>query len=206
MLNTNIYFCKYKTGNIKKICLKQNYKDESTQTRGSNLINTRRVNSINSEYKRNNGSVGIRNGDKTVFKKESSRPSRNIYCATTTLEDEKILQPRVNNQASLKLKKSPNANINTCNSTSVKLECIPNQCKNSLKYHKRDSTNSFKSTREKSFIILIGIVLIFLTCNIPRIFVKLYIISSGGEGKDHFENCLKNNRLPVPAFILIMGK
>ena len=71
---------------------------------------------------------------------------------------------------------------------------------------KQDSMRYFKNMREKSFFILIGIVLIFLICNIPRVLVKIFIISSGGAGKDHFENCLKNNRLPVPAFIMIMSK
>lgn len=71
---------------------------------------------------------------------------------------------------------------------------------------KQDSMRYFKNMREKSFFILIGIVLIFLVCNIPRVLVKIFIISSGGHGKDHFENCMKNNRLPVPAFIMIMSK
>ena len=79
-------------------------------------------------------------------------------------------------------------------------------CNGSTVHVKQDSMRYFKNMREKSFFILIGIVLIFLICNIPRVLVKIFIISSGGAGKDHFENCLKNNRLPVPAFIMIMSK
>ena len=90
-------------------------------------------------------------------------------------------------------------------SVETRTKYIRNKLSSSLPYQKQNSTDSFKANRDKSFLILIGIVLIFLICNIPRLFVKVFIISSGGEGEDHFENCLKNNRLPVPGWIIIMG-
>ena len=92
-------------------------------------------------------------------------------------------------------------------SSTVRTKILLRMTSNGSTVHvKQDSMRYFKNMREKSFFILIGIVLIFLICNIPRVLVKIFVISSGGDGKDHFENCLKNNRLPVPAFIMIMSK
>ena len=92
-------------------------------------------------------------------------------------------------------------------STTARTKILLRMTSNGSTVHvKQDSMRYFKNMREKSFFILIGIVLIFLICNIPRVLVKIFIISSGGDGKDHFENCLENNRLPVPAFIMIMSK
>ena len=92
-------------------------------------------------------------------------------------------------------------------STTARTKILLRMTSNGSTVHvKQDSMRYFKNMREKSFFILIGIVLIFLVCNIPRVLVKIFVISSGGDGKDHFENCLKNNRLPVPAFIMIMSK
>ena len=92
-------------------------------------------------------------------------------------------------------------------STTARTKILLQMTSNGSTVHvKQDSMRYFKNMREKSFFILIGIVLIFLICNIPRVLVKIFIISSGGDGKHHFENCLENNRLPVPAFIMIMSK
>ena len=113
-------------------------------------------------------------------------------------------------------KKSPNQcasmgkikpeNIRTCDSSVVKSRFKLDQFQISLAHQENRAIQHFKGMREKSFIILLGIVLIFLICNIPRLLVKVFIILSEGEGKAHFEYCLKNNRLPVPAFIIIMGR
>lgn len=98
------------------------------------------------------------------------------------------------------------ANIQTYDSSVVKSRYHRNKFHIALTHQKTKSIRHFRSMREKSFVILIGIVLIFLTCNIPRLLVKIFIIFSGGDGEDHFEYCLKNNRLPVPVFIMIMGR
>ena len=123
-------------------------------------------------------------------------------------KEEKILKPLINHDARcLKFGGIEQKYLSPQKSSlKERTKYIRNKLSSPSTYQKQLSTDSFKANREKSFLILTGIVLIFLICNVPRLFVKVFIISRGGEGGDHFENCLKHNRLPVPGWIMIMGK
>ena len=64
-----------------------------------------------------------------------------------------------------------------------------------------------QARRDKSVIILLSIVLMYLVCNFSRFFVKMFIIFSDDLGlQKHFYFCIENNRLHVPAFVIILGK
>ena len=85
----------------------------------------------------------------------------------------------------------------------------------------RIRTNNFASTQSKTFNasihhfrkvqrsssgVLIGIVLIFLFCNLPRFVVKTFIISTHGNGlEEQFLFCDSRDQLHVPAFVHIIG-
>ena len=147
-----------------------------------------------------NGHYQLDRRNRYMFAHHSDKYSSNI-------KEKNFLKPLLSNQSGVKFEgieekcKSPyNSSLKT------KTRYIQNKLSSSLRRYKtQTSTDSFKANRDKSFLILIGIVVIFFICNLPRLFVKVFIISNGGEGQDHFEKCLKNNRLPVPGWIIIMG-
>ena len=132
----------------------------------------------------------------------------NLAYRLNNQKEEKILKPLIHHDARcLKFGGIEQKYLSPQKSSlKARTNYIRNKLSSPLTYQKQMSSDSFKANRDKSFLILIGIVLIFLICNIPRLFVKVFIISRGGEGGDHFENCLKYNRLPVPGWIMIMGK
>jgi len=70
-----------------------------------------------------------------------------------------------------------------------------------------DTKENFRRKHNKSSGLLLGIVLIFLFCNLPRFLVKTFIITSEGKGLfEHYSYCLRSDRLHVPALISILGK
>ena len=70
-----------------------------------------------------------------------------------------------------------------------------------------NSKNYFRKLQSKSTLILFGIVLIFLFCNIPRLGVKIfYIYYQGRRVQKHFNACAAAGRYHAPVAIVIMGK
>ena len=70
-----------------------------------------------------------------------------------------------------------------------------------------DTKENLRRKHNKSSGLLLGIVLIFLFCNLPRFLVKTFIITSEGKGLyEHYSYCLRSERLHVPALISILGK
>ena len=178
------------------------HKHMCTQTLDSVHPNINKVSKTNSENK--GADKDHREGEckKMILTHGKSSLRRNVYCVQE-IENEKILEPLLDQEDSTMLEDV--VNVDRCKLSRINCS-IKSKCQSFLRYQKQNSNSSCKVTREKSSLILIGIVMVFLICNIPRVFVKIYIIVSGGDGKDHFEHCLKNGRLPVPAFIMIMGK
>ena len=147
----------------------------------------------------------MQNFNQMHFEHQRMASKRSSLCLKN-VRNKDLVNSKLSGGSSINVLDVDITNIKSYESSVVKIRYIQNKSDFRLAGEKMDTTRYFKNTREKSFLILSGIVLIFLTCNIPRLLVKLYVISSGGDGKDHFENCLQNNRLPVPAFIMIMGR
>lgn len=64
----------------------------------------------------------------------------------------------------------------------------------------------FQSRREKSTGILVGIILVFVSCHVFRLGVQIYEIVSPTHGlQDHYHRCYEMKRLHVPAVVLILG-
>ena len=189
-------------------CL-EHYKTQGTQTRESEFykMNGKRRNTETTNYGEINNFCTWSTG-KHIYHLNTLSNLKRDNNHLNNLKEKEILKPLINNQnRSLKFDGVEQKCISPCKSSiKTRNKCFRNRLSSSLTYQKQISTDSFKANRDKSFLILIGIVLIFLVCNIPRLFVKVFIISSGGEGREHFENCLKYNRLPVPGWIMIMGK
>ena len=69
------------------------------------------------------------------------------------------------------------------------------------------SRNHFRKLQSKSSLILFGIVLIFLFCNIPRLGVKIFhIYHQGRSVQKHFNACAAAGQYHAPVAIVIMGK
>ena len=69
------------------------------------------------------------------------------------------------------------------------------------------SIHHFRKVQRSSSGVLIGIVLIFLICNFPRLVVKTFIISTHGNGlEEQFLFCDRRDQLHVPAFVHIIGE
>lgn len=65
-----------------------------------------------------------------------------------------------------------------------------------------------KPKTEKSTRILLGIILVFLSCHALRFSIQLYrvfSVSSAGY-LSHFEFCSARNRLHVPALFIVLGQ
>ena len=76
-----------------------------------------------------------------------------------------------------------------------------------LHREKLDTKENFRRKHNKSSGLLLGIVLIFLFCNLPRFLVKTFIITSEGKGLyEHYSYCRRSGRLHVPALISILGR
>ena len=70
-----------------------------------------------------------------------------------------------------------------------------------------NSKKYFRKLQSKTTLILFGIVLIFLFCNIPRLGVKIFhIYYQGRRVQKHFNACAAAGRYHAPVAILIMGK
>ena len=187
-----------------------NHKSRGTQTRESEFLKEKlkRSGTENSEYDGINDIICI-----TQFGSQNEIQNKHFDTKSDSnflnnIKDKKISKPLIRHeQRCLKFSGIEEKCLSPYKpSVETRTKYIRNKFSSCLPYQKQNSADSFKANRDKSFLILIGIVLIFLICNIPRLFVKVFIISSGGVGRDHFENCLKNNRLPVPGWIMLMGR
>ena len=157
------------------------------------------------EYEQTNRQCSLKLNQKLRFELQHPQQTKNGEYGFNNSKNKETIEP-TNFEQRTTHGNPASANIKKCDSSVIQSRFHRNEFHVSLTHQKTKSIRYFKSMREKSFLILFGIVLIFLTCNIPRLLVKLYIIVSGGDGEDHFEYCLKNNRLPVPAFMMIMGR
>ena len=88
------------------------------------------------------------------------------------------------------------------------LSTIRQYSKNSSETSPEDdgSKNHFRKLHNKSTLILFGIALMFLFCNIPRLGVKIFhIYHQGRSVQKHFNACAATGQYHAPVAIFIMG-
>ena len=89
------------------------------------------------------------------------------------------------------------------------LSAIRQYSKNSSETSPEDdgSKNHFRKLHNKSTLILFGIAVMFLFCNIPRLGVKIFhIYIQGRSVQKHFNACAATGQYHAPVAIFIMGK
>ena len=140
-----------------------------------------------------------------------SKDSSKIDPQQTPLHSESILKINSESKISIQLisKKSFVSNLNDKRHKRRAFSTTKIKARSRIPLHREnlDTKENFRRKHNKSSGVLLGIVLTFLFCNLPRFLVKTFIITSEGKGLyEHYSYCLRSDRLHVPALISILGR
>ena len=132
---------------------------------------------------------------------------------TSTRRASKVEQ-KASGESSIEVVQDPNGHTKLRRNSVVKeskyhISNFQQYSKTSTEFSHEDecSTNHFRKLQSKSTLILSGIVLIFLFCNIPRLGVKIFHICHQGRSvQKHFNACAAAGQYHAPVAIVIMGK